>query len=88
MLSDILVIFILTISGKPDLYSTQVFAPTSEIDCAGDLSQLKPASYQWAMQAIVRNNLVNDGIQPTDVSIRCLELEHVDPDTQPKEDGA
>ena len=59
MLSDILVIFILTISGKPDLYSTQVFAPTSEIDCAGD-----------------------------GVSIRCLELEHVDPDTQPKEDGA
>jgi hypothetical protein len=88
MLSDILVIFILTISGKPDLYSTQVFAPTAQIDCASDLSQLKPQSYQWAMQAIVRNNLINDGIQPSDVSIKCIEVEHIDPDTQLKEEGA
>ena len=88
MLSDILVIFILTLTGKPDLYSTQVFAPTSEIDCAGDLSQLKPQSYQWAMQAIVRNNLINDGIQPSDVSIKCMTVDHIDPDTQPKEEGA
>lgn len=80
MLKDIIVIFIMAIPGKPDLYATMAYSPTA-ISC-DQVEKLERSKYAWAMNTMQsRPQLQSAGIQPQDIKVLCMEVDHVDPDT-------
>ena len=90
MLKDFLIAFILSIPGHTDVYKVQAFSPSTDVPgCDIAREGVRTHSFVWAMQVLQRRpDLADTDISPENVLIKCMTVDHIDPDTQPKEEGA
>ena len=77
------------IAGKPDLYSPKVFVPMYEQTSCDNIDYITPAKLAWALQIVAQYpDIKPEHVVPENIKHLCFDIDHADPDTQPKADGA
>jgi hypothetical protein len=86
MLKTIVLIFILSVDGSPDLFHTQTFARGEHTVSCENTDYIEPNLLIWGIRVQTQHPSYDLG--PDSLTYECLEIDHVDPDVQPSEDSA